>query len=376
MSKENESAFAKGPVMRKNHLSLSTSMLCFSLVLGVSLLPTRAQAGFEWVPPGTTVIDQAPQAPAASKAQVPSGSLDSVAPVTIEGTAPLPLAPNVPALAPVGAKSAPARAPEHVLVPPASAQKDMAAQGKELDAKPVKGFANDIPLTVALRQILPSDYGFSMAQDVDAGALVSWRGGAPWRQTLSDMLHVAGLGMQEDGQMIRIVRQGSQPLKKSGGLDSSAALPPATDEGRPVPLAPSSMGVPLDQQYASQHGSVPATVASHTAAALPLDMSGGVSDGAAGQGMIDTWSAERGDTLRKTLEAWSRRANVELVWQAEYDFPLQASVVLSGSFEEAVRHLLTGFQEARPQPVGALHNGAAGGQSVLVIQTLGNNYSG
>lgn len=47
--------------------------------------------------------------------------------------------------------------------------------------KPVLGFADNIPLSVALRQVLPQEIGFSVAKDVSLGTLVSWKGETPWR---------------------------------------------------------------------------------------------------------------------------------------------------------------------------------------------------
>jgi len=87
------------------------------------------------------------------------------------------------------------------------------------------------------------------------------------------------------------------------------------------------------------------------------------------------WVAGRGETLRQVLEKWSSRAGFELKWIAEYDYPVEASVRFNGSFESAVRNLLSGFDGARPQPVGSLHNNSGAGQRVLVIQTRGNSYS-
>jgi len=60
------------------------------------------------------------------------------------------------------------------------------------------------------------------------------------------------------------------------------------------------------------------------------------------------------------------------VWSTEYDYPVQASASFSGSFEEAVRDLLSGFVDAKPQPFGRLHDNPSVGQRILVIQTRGN----
>ena len=87
------------------------------------------------------------------------------------------------------------------------------------------------------------------------------------------------------------------------------------------------------------------------------------------------WAAERGESLQKVLESWCRRSNVEFDWLAEYDYPLAASVSFSGTFEQAVRNLLAGFENAHPQPIAELHTNPSLGQMVLVVQTRGNTNS-
>lgn len=90
---------------------------------------------------------------------------------------------------------------------------------------------------------------------------------------------------------------------------------------------------------------------------------------------VSTWAAMRGETLHKVLEKWGHQAGVEIDWLAEYDYPLQASVAFNGTFEDAVRSLLSGFEQAHPQPIAALHANPSAGQMILVIETRGNSYT-
>jgi hypothetical protein len=86
------------------------------------------------------------------------------------------------------------------------------------------------------------------------------------------------------------------------------------------------------------------------------------------------WEARPGQTLRKLLQEWCSRAGTELNWQAEYDYPIMASFNMAGTFEEAVRMLLSGFHGAKPVPYGRLHYNPAIGQSILIVQASGNHY--
>jgi len=325
------------------------------LALGMMLATQPAYAGFQWISPAPS--------PAEAEQQVPPPAPQAYPPVQIiEGAHVLP-APPVAPTAPIAAK--PLKMQETVSHPAAPEPEQV-----------VRGFADNVPLSVALRQVLPQEVGFSVAQDVSLGTLVSWKGGSPWRQVMKEMLLPAGLSIKEQGQLVHVVRA----TETSPALTSTLSVPPAKatlppmDGGKPMALLPPASNLPV--RSIPEHGA-PLGAAGYLApppgASSPLPVS--MPAPYVMDKTIDAWTGNKGDTLQKVLEAWAHRAHVELSWQAEYDFPLQASVTLNGSFEEAVRGMLGGFQEARPQPVGFLYNNQAAGQTVLVIQTRGNNYN-
>ena len=47
------------------------------------------------------------------------------------------------------------------------------------DAQVVTGFGQDLPLIIALRQIVPAEYQFAFADGIDLSTPVSWEGGRP-----------------------------------------------------------------------------------------------------------------------------------------------------------------------------------------------------
>jgi hypothetical protein len=81
------------------------------------------------------------------------------------------------------------------------------------------------------------------------------------------------------------------------------------------------------------------------------------------------WRANPGDMLRDTLADWAERENIQLNWQADHDFELEAQVRIRGDFQEAVRTLLSGLQNTDPRPIGRLHPNKETGDPVLIIQT-------
>jgi hypothetical protein len=222
-------------------------------------------------------------------------------------------------------------------------------------------------LALALRQVLPVGYNFSIDQNIDMDTLVSYKGGKPWRDTVQDMLTAANLTARERGSTVTVSR-----------ASASAAPVATTTRTAAASLLPAAM--PLDGDNASAMSAVSISpqstvaVSSHSApAASYLHAPDNIPSVNVGSG--DGWSAERGDTLRKVLADWCKRSGVELQWLAEYDYPMEATAHFSGSFEDAVRLLLAGFESARPQPIAELHTNATAGQMLLVVQTRGNNYT-
>jgi hypothetical protein len=82
------------------------------------------------------------------------------------------------------------------------------------------------------------------------------------------------------------------------------------------------------------------------------------------------WHAVRGQTLRTTLEDWSKAAHVQLYWSTDYDYKLNSDIAYGGSFEEAIGRLFDQFAAVKPQPYGQLHKNPETG-SVLVVNTYG-----
>jgi hypothetical protein len=296
----------------------------------------------------------------------------------------------------------------------------------------VEGFADNVPLTVALRQVVPPQYAVSPQRGVDTGALVSWRGGRSWQDVLQSMLTPLGLEANVSGDTVRIAKGLLPTPPGQMNLEPLLPLPPATRtaaELMPMPeMAPMADLPPIVPQPVAPVTvvDVPKNLADGLKA-LPDDQMGGAAvppmDAPMDMGMqplepapisttgdltpltpedmaaplattpmmpvatggqlvmpelptarTETWVAERGRSLRDVVGEWCQRANVELVWSAEYDYPLQASLTFNGTFEEAVRGAIAAFTRARPQPFGKLHTNSAAGQRVLVVEARGNNY--
>lgn len=81
------------------------------------------------------------------------------------------------------------------------------------------------------------------------------------------------------------------------------------------------------------------------------------------------WTAEQGQSLRTVMEKWSRAEGVELLWNADRDFPAPESVQRDGAYEEAVQSALELFASGAARPVGQLNTDPSTGARTLIIET-------
>ncbi|MBI1273821.1 MAG: hypothetical protein GC131_07035 [Alphaproteobacteria bacterium] len=328
-------------------LPLPAVALAFFAALTLSAQPAQAafkQVGFKWVAP----VEQS-QPPViigndAPSVYVPPGDYgyenESLPPLVIEGN-------------------------DRSQMPSVSS---LPAQGS---SGVLEGFADNVPLQVALRQIVPAGYAVAPEANVDMGVLVNWRGGRPWQDVLQGMLNGVGLESNVSGQTVKIAL--SQNRMAPVGLEP---LPQQEDALAPLPATTVGEATVMEPMTPMQ--SMPMTEPAMPAAPAQTGMMrGGVGQVVVPQLPSDiaaTWTAERGKSLHDVIEEWCRRDGVELVWSAEYDYPLQASLSFTGTFEDALRGALGAFARVKPQPFGRLHSNSDAGQRVLVVEARGNNY--
>lgn len=91
------------------------------------------------------------------------------------------------------------------VVTPVSPARREAMAAESMPAGPVlEGFGSDIPLVMALQQVLPPEYTYSFSGGVNPGESVSWEGGKNWAQVLGEMLDGAGLKATVKGRSVLI----------------------------------------------------------------------------------------------------------------------------------------------------------------------------
>ena len=307
---------------------------------------------------------------------------------------------------------------------PANATQANAAQQRtsnpSLSMEPVvEGFGDKVPLTVAIQQILPQGYGYTLGDGVDSGQLVSWRGGRSWNGVLQDMLRQAGLSYSVNGRSVAINSTGASPTIVTGTpapviqpVQQPVVMQPVIQQPviqqqpvqqivqQPVMMQQPQMVMqqqPVMMQQQPMMMQQPQMVMQQQPVMMqqqpvmmemqqqPMMMQAPAVQATSGSPQplqienpllfqSQTWEARPGQTLRALLQEWCARVGVELNWTAEFDYPIMASMNMTGTFEEAVRVLLTGFDAAKPTPRGRLHYNPAAGQSILIVGADGNHY--
>lgn len=230
-----------------------------------------------------------------------------------------------------------------------------------------EGFGSDLPLVMAIRQIVPSDYGFVFDDGIDLAAQVSWQGGQPWNMVLQDVLNPLALRAQIQGNVISIV-----PAHKGGFVENTAVEAVVVSENV-IENGSGVVNASAPAPILAQAAYVPAKTGNlYQTAILEEEFIAGPILASATRPDLHAktvWTAPRNSTLRGILQDWANRAGVELYWASEFDYPVQSAVTINGSFEEAVQVLLRGLSESKPRPLGRLHPNLPDGPAVLLIET-------
>ncbi|MGB0720059.1 MAG: hypothetical protein ACPGRX_06275, partial [Bdellovibrionales bacterium] len=76
------------------------------------------------------------------------------------------------------------------------------------------GFGSDVPLVLALRQVVPADYSYSFGPSVNPGYRVSWIGGQGWDRVVADMIAPLGYRVSIQGKTLHIYMDGAVPMRQ------------------------------------------------------------------------------------------------------------------------------------------------------------------
>lgn len=295
-----------------------------------------------------------------------------------------PSAPAKPAMTP---PPAPAAAPGKLVINPypnkseAAAVEPRPASAPAIDggASKVVGFGSDMPLALALQQIAPPGYTFSFGTNVNPGVRVSWDGGGrPWDSVIQEMIAPLNLKAEVKDHTVHIGNANSAgenhgaavvPGLKFSQLKDKMRRENVTDPGESPKAQPLTTLESLEAAAgAQQQGNAPSQEPVKQQAGVqpmpllpageqpggaalvpPKDKTSALEIPAGTEPSAGVWKASQGDSLRETLGAWSKLANVEMVWNATHDYTVDADITVNDTFGSAVNLVVAqGVKSERP----------------------------
>ena len=64
-------------------------------------------------------------------------------------------------------------------------------------------------------------------------------------------------------------------------------------------------------------------------------------------GFAETWCLKSQMTLSDNMKAWVNRAHWSMKWNSEYDYPIESEFCVSGSFQQAINTIASGYLNAQ-----------------------------
>ncbi len=238
----------KKPVLGFLELWPELRFVFFLSFLGVFLLaPVSVRAGFEWTPSSTKNVTEA-VSPTLMPVPVMSESIHDVGIIDVP---PMNSSPEIDAR-PLWNGVPEQLTDDSEPVPFFSDSGVSTIYEDKSSYEEIVGFGNDIPLALAMNQIIPPGYSYSFDSTVDPGLRVSWNGGKSWDVVLTESLAPFGFDALVTARTVVV-----HPLVS----DISALPDPVVPMSQPEPetvmemayveeLTLSSFVTPLPHSYA------------------------------------------------------------------------------------------------------------------------------
>lgn len=202
---------------------------------------------------------------------------------------------------------------------------------KSVKAAPIKRSGKDVPLALAMTEMVPSGYRFIIERGINPMDRISWNKGAQWTDVMDEALKPYGLHVHVSGTLVRITRE---KLANSDHLKVLMPEPDATLELR------------------DGSGATSADVVDHNATRV--------------------WTALEGERLDDVLSTWSSYTKVKLVVDLDGDFTLGQDFSYEGKLADAVDALMGEFEGMNSRPMSRFSDGgaskrAAGGPAEMYL---------
>lgn len=179
------------------------------------------------------------------------------------------------------------------------------------------GWAKDLPLALALRQVVPAEFSIK-ENGVSLNRNVSWGGDRPWDEVLGSLANT--------GDFVAHIDWSTKEVSLAPRLGEAAR--PVAKSAAPVSRS--------DSFLVSERAVQPTFVAAQRPIAPPAPQ----------------WSLDPSLTLRENIEQWGKKAGWTIIWEAA-DYPIAAKANFAGDFaspEGPVAKLIEAY-ESSDQPL-------------------------
>ena len=153
----------------------------------------------------------------------------------------------------------------------------------------VAGGSDNVPLSIALQQILPEGWSVFYGDDRLKDVPVTWKGGVSLVDVLANLAQDHGLDLEADFDRQRVYAA----VARAGGR------------------------LRLAGKYASSLK----------------------------PGELEIWKINRGEVLTGAVQRWAERAGYTLVWELPEDYRIVADATFTGTFRDAVQGLANSYQQ-------------------------------
>ena len=205
----------------------------------------------------------------------------------------------------------PSSAPSRASMP---GQGQLVQVGAPLPGPSVQGWAEAVPLALALQQVIPTGWKLETGS-VDTERTVSWRGGRSWPAIVGELGHHHRFDTRIDwiAQRVTLGAVGSlapsalatiEPARKETGVESPADLAPSRPAAAVIARPPAPVAV------------APVVPVGLKPIAPPVAM----------------WALDPAKTLKENITAWAQKAGWNrVVWEGA-DYPVVAPATFTGDF--------------------------------------------
>ena len=238
----------------------------------------------------------------------------------------------------------------------------------------LEGFGDNVPLSFAVRQIVPTKYDVSFGPDVKADKTVSWKADGDWQHTLKSLTTKQGLNFAQRDGVVKVTVAGAEQTPTADRVKRvTYGLPQGTSgfllDGEEVasgPMSPEASAENVKSSKAETTANPTSDLPSMDAmtdATADQTRAASVAPAEPSAPPAPSWEIAPGEDLETVLSDWASRVGWTVIWRSNYSYPVEAGATVHGDFVKAATNLADAFQTATPPLYLTFYEG----NKVLVI---------